>query len=102
MLDAINEDKQALLTLVFSQYGISQVAIFGSFSRGEATDASDIDLLVRFRKPVSLLRFIDLKQKLESLLGKPVDLVQYKSIKSKLRPYILKDAKTIYTSEQSL
>ena len=26
-------------------------AVFGSFARGEATEASDIDLLVRFSKP---------------------------------------------------
>ena len=32
------------------KYGLAEVALFGSYSRGEQTDKSDIDLLVDFNK----------------------------------------------------
>lgn len=48
--------------------------LFGSAARGDDTAASDIDLLVELRDS-SLIRIIDLGEKLEALLGRPVDVL---------------------------
>ena len=59
--------------------------LFGSFSRGEETDSSDVDLLVSFDKSakISLMKIAGMSIDLEELLGRSVDLVAEGS----LRPY---------------
>lgn len=61
-------------------YPIRSLSLFGSYSRDEQNDASDIDILVEFEKPVGI-EFIDLAEELESLLGQPVDLVSKGGVK---------------------
>jgi predicted nucleotidyltransferase len=61
-------------------YGISTLAIFGSYGRGQQTEDSDIDILVDFQKPIGI-EFIDLADELETLLHSKVDLVSLKGIK---------------------
>ena len=85
---AILTGKRSLL----DRYHVRSVAIFGSVARGEATEHSDIDLLVEFSKPVGLLHFVRLKRELEEILDRPVDLATRKSLKPQLRERILKEA----------
>jgi predicted nucleotidyltransferase len=66
------------------RFGVREIGIFGSYVRGEATEASDVDILVDFYEVPSLLKFIELEEYLESLLGIRVDLV----LKSALKPKI--------------
>jgi predicted nucleotidyltransferase len=58
-----------------AKYGVARVGIFGSLARGEATDASDIDIVVHM--PPDLFLMVHLKDELEQLLQAPVDLVRY-------------------------
>lgn len=61
---------------VADEYQITKVDLFGSYAKGEATEKSDIDLLVEFDKPaVSLLKIISLKYKLEDQLNVKVDVI---------------------------
>lgn len=46
-----------------SKYKIKSLGIFGSYSRGEAKEESDIDILVEFEEPIGL-EFIDLADEL--------------------------------------
>jgi uncharacterized protein len=62
------------------KYGLSLLAIFGSYARGQQTDNSDVDILVDFKQPIGI-EFIDLANELESLLQHKVDLVSLKGIK---------------------
>lgn len=63
------------------RYGIESLALFGSFSRNEQKDGSDVDILVSLKKP-SLYLYATLKNDLESILRCEVDII---SAKSKLR-----------------
>lgn len=72
---------------LFSTYPLSSVALFGSYATGTATEASDVDILVEFNRPVGF-EFIDLSIELEILLQKPVDLVTRQAIKPRLLPYV--------------
>mgnify|MGYP001563976568 CR=1 FL=1 len=74
------------------RFGVKSLSIFGSFARGQAGAASDVDLLVEFSIPVGLFAFIRLKHHLETLLGLRVDLVTPDALKESLREAILKEA----------
>lgn len=72
-------------------YGVSDLGIFGSYARGEQKKKSDIDVLVDFDEPISLLRFVDLEHHLCGLLGKKVDLVMKSALKPRIGKRILKE-----------
>ena len=74
------------------KFSVESLAIFGSVSRGTEEPDSDIDVLVRFKTTPGIFGFIDLKQYLESVVGRPVDLVTDNALKPQLRDQILKDA----------
>jgi len=88
VLRILTEHKDELVT----RYPIASLFIFGSVARDEAQAASDVDVLVEFSQPVGLFQFIDLKQRLELLLGCKVDLGTPRSIKPLLKADVLKDA----------
>ena len=67
------------------KYGLSLLAVFGSYGRGQQTENSDVDILVDFNKPIGV-EFIDLADELEKLLNLKVDLVS----KNGVRPQYLK------------
>lgn len=74
--------------------GVERVRIFGSVARGEATAASDIDLLLDFApgEEYGLLHLMRVKALLEDLLGRRVDVVTEASLRDPLRGEILADA----------
>jgi len=65
--------------------GVASLAVFGSCVRGEERPDSDVDILVEFETPVSIFKFLDVKEYLEALLGRPVDLVMRGALKPQLR-----------------
>jgi uncharacterized protein len=58
------------------------MALFGSFSRKEQNESSDLDILVEFDGKIGI-RFIDLAEEIEQLVGLKVDLVSKKGVKEK-------------------
>jgi len=64
------------------EYPISSLALFGSFSRGDASPSSDIDILVELNGRIGS-KFFELAQIIESSMGKKVDLVSKAGIKSR-------------------
>jgi predicted nucleotidyltransferase len=77
---------------LISKFDIESLAIFGSYSRGQENAASDIDILVRYKKTPGLFGFLELKLYLEQILGRPVDLVTEKALKKQLKEKILQEA----------
>lgn len=60
------------------KYGIESLALFGSFSRGEQDEASDVDVLITLKAP-SLFLYAEIQAALESVLKRSVDLVSSKA-----------------------
>ena len=75
-------------------YNVADIGIFGSVARGENNEASDIDVLVRFVKPVGMFTFIKLENHLSQLFGKKVDLVTQRALKPAMKDDVL--AQTVY------
>lgn len=57
-----------------STYGVSKIALFGSFAKGTPKDSSDVDLLVELNRPLGL-KFMDMADYLEGKLGRKVDIL---------------------------
>jgi predicted nucleotidyltransferase len=75
---------------LFADYPIKSLAIFGSYARSEQNDKSDVDIVVEFNEKIGV-RFIDLADELENLIGFKVDLVSRKGIKDKYFKQIQSD-----------
>ena len=68
-------------TYLTTEYGVERIGLFGSYARGTTDEASDIDLVVEFQRPIGF-KFIELVEYLEKLLGKEVDLLTPAGIQS--------------------
>lgn len=63
----------------FSTQPVEKAWLFGSYSRGEETPKSDVDILVQYDRKnyrVGLFTIVSIKQQLQELLGCEVDLVE--------------------------
>ncbi len=74
------------------EFGVEDLALFGSIARGEAEAGSDLDILVRFDGPATSKRYFGVQFYLEDLLGFSVDLVTDKALRPELRPHIEREA----------
>jgi predicted nucleotidyltransferase len=72
-------------------FGVRRLALFGSVTRNEQADASDLDFLVEFDRK-TFDGYMGLKEFLEALFGCPVDLVVREAVKPRLRDAILASA----------
>lgn len=94
-LQAVIGEKRADILRLASHFGAVNVRVFGSVARGEATDASDIDLLVSFPNPYKLRDLIRLTQALQAVVGRRVEVVDEAMLREEIRAGILKDAEPL-------
>ncbi len=92
--DKIEELKKTLID-VLRKHDVKKAALFGSIVRGEATDESDIDLLVEFEGRKSLLDLAGLKLDLQEIVRRNVDVLTYKSLHPLLKERILNEQEVI-------
>jgi len=72
------------------KFFVKKIGVFGSFSRGEETPESDIDILIELFEPLGW-EFFDLKEFLEEILSNKVDLVTENGIRPQMRDKILNE-----------
>jgi hypothetical protein len=72
------------------KYPISELALFGSYARGDNNEKSDIDILVDFNGRIGI-EFITLAHELEDIFQAKVDLVSRKGIKPQYLPFVEKN-----------
>lgn len=78
-------------------YEPAWIGVFGSYARGENVKGSDLDILIRFKHGISLLRLVQIEQELSDVLGIKIDLVTENSLKNpRLKAAIAKDLIPIY------
>ncbi|MEZ3157606.1 helix-turn-helix domain-containing protein [Microbacterium sp. BWR-S6Y] len=75
-----------------TEHHASDPRVFGSVTRGDATDDSDIDLLVDFSPDAGLLDEVGLRLALTDLLQVSVDVVASDTLRGELRDRILREA----------
>ena len=90
------------MTQVIAEYFKTQPVLkawlFGSFARGEETEDSDVDVLVKFDRsfPIGLLAYIRMHRELEERLGRKVDLVEEGTLRPAAQKTAERDMKVIY------
>jgi len=85
-------EKRDLILEIARRYGASNVRIFGSVARGDATNASDLDLIVCFEPGRTLLDHGGLVMDLRELLGMRVDVIDEDSMRPRFRQNAMAEA----------
>ena len=93
-MKSLEEIKQVLkenLELLSEKYNVETIGVFGSCVRGEQKDKSDVDILVEFKKPIGLFKFLELEEYLSHIIERKVDLVSKKALKPRIGKCILEE-----------
>ena len=91
-LDTLRVERREEILRLARRHGAHSLRVFGSVARGEATDDSDLDLLVAWEPGRSLLDHAGLVQDLQELLGIKVHVGTEKSLHWYVRDRILREA----------
>ena len=91
-IEELLKAKREEILRVAAKRGARNVRIFGSVARGEADEASDIDILVDLEPGRSLLDLGGLWSELNELLGRKVEVVTEKGLRERIRDRVLREA----------
>jgi predicted nucleotidyltransferase len=90
---------EARLAGICDKYGIAELKVFGSRSRGQAAPDSDIDILYTLRPGHRLGSDIEqLADELAELFGHTADLVSLHAVHPPLQPPVLAEARPAYAA----
>ena len=95
MIYTIDELKN-IITPIAVEHGVDSVSLFGSYSRGSATDESDVDLKISKGKIKSLFQLTGFRLDVEDALKLPVDVVTETSSDKAFLNMIAKDEVLLY------
>jgi len=82
---------RALQDELHHRFHVRKIGIFGSYSREEQKDGSDIDLIVEFDQPIGMMAFVHLQAFLEDALGMRVDLGTPDGLHPLIRDQVLRE-----------
>jgi len=91
-LDESIQARREIILQIARRHGVGQVRVFGSVARGEATENSDLDLLIDVTGPTTPWFPGGLVAELEALLGCRVDVVETNALREELRDRVLREA----------
>jgi predicted nucleotidyltransferase len=77
---------------ITKKHGAYNIRIFGSVSRGEDDQDSDLDILIDLEPDRSLLDHAGLMVELQELMDCKVDVVTEKGLRPRIRDRILREA----------
>lgn len=88
VLDYLRSHKEELK----KEFGVVKIGLFGSYSRNEQNENSDIDIAIEIEKAKkSLSNFFAIKRTLEKHFGKKVDLGIESSLKPIVKEFVQKE-----------
>lgn len=93
-MKTLEDIKQILIRnrhLLQENYHVTELGIFGSYARGEQTEASDIDVLIDYRDAPTLFKLVELRDYLSQITGMKVDVVTKNGLKTRIRDRILSE-----------
>ena len=83
------------LPFLRERFHVEALGLFGSYVRGEQTEASDLDVLVSYSRTPTLFEIARLQHHLEDRLGVRVDVALREGLKRYLAPYILREVEYV-------
>ncbi len=94
-MHALIESHRAEIRALAERHGLRDVRIFGSMARGDADEASDVDLLVTLPPRRTGLALGALLMDVQDLLGRRVQVVTSRGLHPALREQVLEEAQTL-------
>ncbi|MBI3812977.1 MAG: nucleotidyltransferase family protein [Nitrospinae bacterium] len=89
ILKNLKDNKEVLS----KKFGVTDIAVFGSYVRGEQNKKSDIDIFVELKPEYKTFdNYMELKFYLQKITSKKIDLVIKESIREELKPIIIEEA----------
>ncbi|MDE0433819.1 MAG: nucleotidyltransferase family protein [Bryobacterales bacterium] len=89
------ENHRTEILALADRHGVRDVRVFGSMARGDADDASDVDLLVSLSPERTGLALGALLIDVQGLLNRRVEVVTENSLHPEIRDRVLKEAQTL-------
>jgi uncharacterized protein len=78
---------------IYRDFGVIDIAVFGSYAKNEQRKESDVDIYVKLKQEYKTFdNFMELRFFLEETLGRKVDLVTQEAIREELKPRIFSEA----------
>jgi len=78
-----------LKPILYKDYAVKEIGLFGSYSDNSNTEESDIDIFIELEKPIGW-KFFTLELFLENVFNKKIDLVTKNALKEQMKDQILK------------
>ncbi len=91
-IDEIISKLREIMPVLAEKYSVKSLETFGSYTRGQQSKGSDLDILVEFHKTIDLFMYMELEDFLSEALGIKVDLVMKDTLKPRIKEKILKEA----------
>ena len=91
-LEEVKLEIQALKPVLKKRFKVETVDVFGSYSRGEQTKNSDLDLLVTYSEDVDLLLVSSLRRYLRRKLHTRVDVISKEFLNKHIKDQVLEEA----------
>ena len=92
--DEILSKLKELKPILYKDYAVKKIGLFGSFSDNSNTADSDIDIIVELERPIGW-KFFSLEIYLEKIFDRRIDLVTKNALKDQIKDDILKKVKYV-------
>jgi len=83
---------QSIGPVLRERFGVSSISVFGSVARGDYGPASDVDVLVEFDRPATLITLASIRLALMERLGREVDVGTWASLRPSMRARVMGEA----------
>jgi len=91
-MNSLIEKNRQGITQLGKKRGVCNVRLFGSMSRQDATESSDVDFLVELKKGYSGFALGGFLKDVSDLLGRRVDVVTENALHPTIREQVLKES----------
>lgn len=88
-----------LKPMLYKDYAVKEIGLFGSFSDNSFSEDSDIDILVELERPIGW-KFFSLEIFLENTFGRKIDLVTKNALKDQIKESILKQVNYVQVKKE--
>lgn len=78
-----------LKPILYKDFAVKEIGLFGSYSDNSNSEDSDIDILIELEKPIGW-KFFTLELFLENIFNRKIDLVTKNALKEQMKDQILK------------
>lgn len=76
---------------LYTDFNINEIGVFGSYSRNEQNENSDIDILIDLEKEIGLIKFLEIENCFKDIVGDKAEVVLKSDLRTELKEQILKE-----------